>query len=356
VMNLVCTVGTFGRVPTVFIDGEPRLLLGYKCGAQDPKTYRDFVCAGYNTAHCNVRVDDMWLGPEQLNFEALHRSLDTILETDPEALIIVEMHANAPEWWVREHPEEQQVDSSGQRYGQSMASQLWQRETLKVIEACVRESEEYYGDHVFLYFVGAGHTWEWFYRTPLRYVSDCSEPMVQAFVAWLRRKYGTDRKLRKAWARDISFEEVTIPEWPDIVAGDLGAIRNPQVRRHVCDFFHFYNELLADLVITFGTVVKKACSGKKLFGVYYGHLLDWLDNPLAAQHSGHFCLEKVLRSEMVEVLAGPNSYMNRAVGHEASFISAIDSIRLHGKLWLSETDTRTQLADPIQDFVAVLIR
>jgi len=348
--NLVCTLDTFGGVPTVFINGKPRLLIGYKVGSQDLKTYKAFARSGYNTAHCNIKIDDVWLGPNQMDFEALHCSIDTILEADPRSFIMIELHANAPEWWISKHPEEQQVDRSGQRYGQSMASQLWQEEILKIISECVRESEKYYGDHVIAYFVGAGHTWEWFYRTPLRYVLDCSESMRQAFAAWLRKKYGTDQNLAKAWGGNVSIDEVVIPEWSDIVIGDLGSIRDPQRKIRVCDFFHFYNELLAELVIRFGTVVKNACGGKKLFGVFYGHLLDWLDNPLTAQHSGHFCLEKVLKSKVVDIIAGPNSYMNRAMGYEASFTSTISSIQLHGKLWLAETDTRTYLADPVQDF------
>jgi hypothetical protein len=57
----------------------------------------------------------------------------------------------------------------------------------------------------------------------------------------------------------------------------------------------------------------------------------------------------LLESDLVDVLAGPNSYMNRDLGHESSFVCPVDSVRLHGKLWLAETDTRTSLASPVQD-------
>jgi hypothetical protein len=349
-MSLICTIHSHGGVPTVFINGEPKILLAYKLGPRDSATQKSFARAGYSTAHCNIKIDELWPGPNQFDPGPMHRGVQTILESNPSGFVITELHANAPDWWVREHPEEQQIDSSGLKYGQSMASPVWLRETEEVIDAYVRETEKQYGDHVVLYMIGAGHTWEWFHRTPLRYVIDCSAVMQRAYTSWLGNKYGTDRNLSRAWSTDISFEKVSIPEWSDVIQGDIGSIRNPGVRRPIYDFFEFYNELLADLVIYFGKVVKKACGSNKLYGAFYGHIFDWLDNPLTAQHSGHFCLEKILASKFVDVLAGPNSYMNRDAGHEASFTAPIESLQLHDKLWLAETDTRTHLADPIQDF------
>jgi hypothetical protein len=173
--------------------------------------------------------------------------------------------------------------------------------------------------------------------------------MQRAFVSWLQSTYSSERNLALAWSMDVSFDTVTLPVWREVVAGDLGCLRDPVRRRPIYDFYRFYNELMADRIIRFGQVVKEACAGAKLYGAFYGHLLDWLDNPLTAQHSGHFALQRILDSGVVDVLAGPNSYMNRAVGHEASFTSPVASIHLHGKLWLAETDTRTHLADPIQD-------
>jgi beta-galactosidase len=348
-MSLVCSIEQCGGVPTVFVNGEPILLIGYKDGAQSTRTYQDFSQSGYKTAYCNIKIDEILVGPDSFDLSALHRSLDKILETNSNCYIILELHVNAPDWWVSAHPGEQQVDSSGQRYGQSMASPIWFKEACQFVRLVIRESEKYYGDHVVLYLVGAGHTWEWFYRTPLRYVTDCSLPMIEAFRKWLREKYDSDENLIKGWGIKTSIDGTTIPEWAEIITGDLGSIRDPQKRRYICDFFEFYNELLADLIIGFGKVVNEECRGKKLFGAFYGHILDWLDNPLTGQHSGHFCLKKVLESDLVNVLAGPNSYMDRSLGHEASFTSIVDSIKLHGKLWLAETDTRTSLADPIQD-------
>jgi len=349
-MTLICTIDKYNGVPTIFINGEPKILLAYKLSKQDLKTHENFTLAGYDTVHCNIKIDDIWLGPESLDFQALHYSLNTILEANPNCFILTELHANAPDWWIINHPEELHRDRSGQVYSQSMASRIWREETQRIVEAYVHETEEYYGNHVILYLIGAGHTWEWFHRTPLRYVTDCSPAMRQAFIDWLRKKYHTDDYLREAWGINTSFDDVDIPEWSDVITGDLGSIRDPHLRRYVCDFFFFYNELMADLVIDFGKVVKNSCNDNKLFGAFYGHLLDWLDNPLTAQHSGHFCLKKVMDSKVVDVVAGPNSYMNREAGHEASFTTTVASVQMHNKLWLAETDTRTHLADPIQGF------
>ncbi len=348
-MTLISRIGEFGGVPTVFINGEPVFLLGYKDGSQSQTTYENFRDAGYQTAYCNVKIEEIWISQGVIDLDVLHASLDRIIESNHDAYIILELHANAPDWWLNIHPDEEQVDRSGQKYGQSLASELWFTETCQVIRNIVRECEKVYGDHVILYLVGAGHTWEWFYRTPLRYVVDCSAPMITAYRRWLRSKYENDSHIKAARVGENSINHATIPAWEEIITGDLGSIRDPSRQRTVIDFFEFYNTLAADLIIKLAQIIKEECGGRKLFGAFYGHLLDWIDNPLTGQHSGHFGLRHVLASDLVDVLAGPNSYMNRSMGHMTSFPSITDSIKLHGKLWLAETDTRTSLADPIQD-------
>jgi hypothetical protein len=348
-MSLVCRIQECGGVPTVFVNGKPILILGYKDGAQSKTTYENFRKSGYKTAYCNLKIEEIWPGQNVIDPGELHVSLNRIIETNPTAYIILELHMNAPEWWVNLHPNEQQVDQSGQKYGQSLASTLWLEETGQIVRTIVSESEKFYGDRVVLYLVGAGHTWEWFHRTPLRYVVDRSQPMLRAYRRWLQEKYSNEQQLEESWGIKASINKVEIPQWEEMMTGDLGSIRNPLKRQKVIDFFEFYNLLAVELILKFGKIIKEECGGKKLFGAFYGHLLDWLDNPLTGQHSGHFGLRKILEADLIDVLAGPNSYMDRSMGHQAEFTSITESIKLHSKVWLAETDTRTSLADPIQD-------
>ena len=53
----------------------------------------------------------------------------------------------------------------------------------------------------------------------------------------------------------------------------------------------------------------------------------------------------MLASPDVDIVAGPNSYASRGAGGTGAFGAPVDSVALHGKLWLTEDDTKTFLAE-----------
>ena len=68
--------------------------------------------------------------------------------------------------------------------------------------------------------------------------------------------------------------------------------------------------------------------------------------PAGMQSSGHLALGGLLKSPDVDVLCSPVSYFDRAAGGGGFFMAPVDSVHLHGKLWLVEDDTRTHLSSP----------
>jgi len=351
-MSVHCEIREYQGVPTVHVDGRPLLLVANKNGPQEARYYTSFHQAGYFAYVSNNKISEVWLGPDTYDFSALDANVQRILKVNSKALILLEFHANAPSWWEQAYPDELQMDLTGARiYGQSMASRVWRSQCGEAARRCVAHVESRYGENVIGYFVGAGHTWEWFYRTPLRYVVDYSDPMVRAFREWLRVKYGgcVDR-LRAAWGMDeVTFENAPLPTKIEEVETDCRSFRDPSRRQKVLDFYEFYPCVMTEAIEHFARLVKRETNSQKLFGVFYGHLLDWISNPLTAQHSGHLGLGRLIRSPDIDIFAGPNSYMDRDIGSAAHLTSATDSFKLHGKLWVSETDTRTHLADLVQD-------
>ena len=99
------------------------------------------------------------------------------------------------------------------------ASEKWQhdaREALK--EFCDKVDMLWFKDRVIGYFLAAGGTSEWYPvnsicdRAKGKY-GDFSPAFRKAYGKFLRSRYGTEEKLRKAWKKeDASFENPIIPE------------------------------------------------------------------------------------------------------------------------------------------------
>ncbi|MFN7162482.1 MAG: hypothetical protein ACK4NB_05425, partial [Fimbriimonadales bacterium] len=69
-------------------------------------------------------------------------------------------------------------------------------------------------------------------------------------------------------------------------------------------------------------------------------------------YAGHFALSQILRSEHLDILSAPLSYANRLPGELGALPTPVDSVNLHGKLFIAEEDYRTpfgratRLTDP----------
>ena len=164
-------------------------------------------------------------------------------------------------------------------------------------------------------------------------VHDYTEPAKRAWRKWLRRRYGADSPHANA--------EMPTPEQRH--TGNWGALRDPEAERTTIDYYLFLADLTADAITHFARVVKQATNGRSLCGTYYGYLTQ---HGPRQQDSSHLALAKVLRCDDVDFLASPPLYTDRAIGQTSGFMSTTESVRLHGKPWLSEADYRTHLSEP----------
>ena len=78
-------------------------------------------------------------------------------------------------------------------------------------------------------------------------------------------------------------------------------------------------------------------------GTYYAYLTA---HGINQQDSGHLAARRVFDSPDIDFLMSPPNYWYRKPGEAGTFMSATDSFRLRGKLWLDESDHRTHLTDP----------
>ncbi|HEY5139751.1 MAG TPA: hypothetical protein VIJ25_10615, partial [Methylococcales bacterium] len=79
-----------------------------------------------------------------------------------------------------------------------------------------------------------------------------------------------------------------------------------------------------------------ACGRRKLSLLFYGYVYE-----LRGNGGAHYAMEHVLRSPDVHVLVSPLSYQDRQIGGHGGFMTAVDSVSAHNKLWIVENDYRT---------------
>ena len=287
-----------------------------------------------------------WPKPgQEPDFSQADSSLQSILEIDPDALLLPRFGMAPPGWWLDEHPDDKMLFDDGKTHGWSMGSEAWREEMQEHLRALVRHCEAKYGDHMLGYHPCGQHTGEWFYyRSWEARLSDFSPAMSKGFAKWAQAKYKTVEALRQAWRDDaITFEQIAVPTKEEQLHTDLGFFRNPQTERKVIDYFEYKQVAMEEPLELMARVIKDETGGKKLVCLFYGYIFDMHGIPFGPQNSGHLAMAKLVKCPDVDILCSPISYLDRQLGGAGCFMCAVDTVRAGGKLWLNEDDTRTYL-------------
>jgi hypothetical protein len=370
------TVGMHNGTPTVFIDERP-VFLSYLWMAgpthdeyPNADTTRAYAQAGIDLHAFDVGTqakEPEWCGPNpnstgHWDFSTLGTRFGRILDANPDALFHLRIHMRMPPWWQRLYPDECEIpspDRPGGSAAQSFASILWRQQANDFLRAYV-DALRSQGllDRVIAYQVGAGNTSEWV-KGDLsmdQVCPDFSTPMQRHFRQWLGERYSHDASaLRAAWADDsVDFATADVPSADEQLHTRDFTFRDPRQEMRVIDFYRCLAELCGDLVVDFCRTVKEATNGQALAGAFFGYLLElaWNKSFFAAgteseyscyQRSGHLGLRQLLRSEHVDFIVSPYSYGFRGIGGEGVAMPPQDSLRVHGKVFIFEEDTRTHL-------------
>lgn len=267
-------------------------------------------------------------------------------ETDPEAHFLWRIAFAPVGRWQAEYPEAIIRFADGSVGGPSVCADRWwqlAKEQLIALVKLVEQEDE--GGATLGYHLDYG---EWFLPESAGY--DTSEAALGAFREWLRRQYkGDSVVLRACWFNgEVSFSTATIPPFqPSLPHGRVKHFYHPRREGRWIDYHRFLSDITARRILELARAVKEVSQGRALVGVPYGYVLEW-KHP----HAGHFALSQLLRSEHLDFLSAPLSYTSRMPGELGALPTPIDSLNLHGKLFLSEEDYRTpfgrasRLTDP----------
>ncbi|HQK95714.1 MAG TPA: beta-galactosidase, partial [Armatimonadota bacterium] len=230
----------------------------------------------------------------------------------------------------------------------SWASQAWRDDAGYALRRYIRHVRSSpYADRVLGYHVASGTTEEWMYwgANEGRFC-DYSPVARQAFRRWLRDRYGSDAALQAAWGRaDVTLDTADVPTFARRSATEHFAFRDPTAARDVIDLHLFLANITTEAIRALARVVKDETDGQALMGTFYGYVLQ-LVGEQRQQNAGHLDLMGVLDCPDIDFVTSPTSYAFRTLGDGYShFMSLLDSVKLHGKLWFDENDIRTWLVD-----------
>jgi len=293
-------------------------------------------------------------GTDELNFGHAEQLLERFIVVDPQAKFLVRLVLGPTSLWKGFREKSEANAGEYFRYADgttsgfvSFASDAFLEPTSRQLREIVRHFEGKYPERMLVYHVAPALS-EFFDIGYREKGADYSPANTIAFREYLKERYRDVGRLRKAWGDEaITFESARVPmpaegRFPMRLVLDrrIRAFYEPIEERAWVDYSQFYSELMSDHLIRWCKIVKEETGGNKMTAAFYGYLFT-----LPGSFCGHLDLEKVLKSEHVDVLCSPVSYHDRGSGGAGSFMSPVDSVVLNRKLWINEDDTRTHVID-----------
>ncbi|BDC51696.1 hypothetical protein F183_A40110 [Bryobacterales bacterium F-183] len=332
---LSAAVRVASNKPTLHIDGKPVYACLYALtdcpGGRWPqdenaaRSIRQFVDAGFRMFQVDLFLQEVWRSPDaKIDLEPARRLIRGITELCPNAAVFLRWHVNPPPWWMEQNPGELCRWANDPNYEKiehtqhtriihddlkrvprvSLASEKWlQMAVAKTREFLAGLSKTREGNSLAGVQVACGVYGEWHYWAFPQNEPDVSEPM--------RRRFGKP------------------------VPGV--AERQEAGNEAVAEYYRLQHRLVADCITTLCETVKKAWPRPIVTGTFYGYFFSMFNRQASG---GHLELHRVLESPYVDYLSAPQAYgtLFRDLGGSGATRALVETIRLHGKLFLDEMD------------------
>ncbi len=341
--------------PALFVNGQPHVGLMFwivdvmkPAGVACVAGFRDagihMVSVPFSLGQC-IKADGTY------DFGVFDAQTESLLKTDPYVLAMPRVDLTPTDAWLDANPEERMVhfDLAGKRSWNrgggvvSFSSLKWRALMAPALRAFVRHAEGRFGDRVMGYHIGGGDCGEWSYMWA-DCLSDYSLPQRDAFRRWLRQRYGDDAKLKAAWQDDKATIDAAELPMDRVRPAGAWSIMDPVKNRRVADCLEFHSDVVADAIIDFNGYTREALREirrTKIIATFYGYHF-WFSRFACGYHnSGHHALLKVLERAEVDVMCAPGNYHDRHPGGMFTSQLIAGSVRLHGKLFYNEDDTRS---------------
>lgn len=328
--------------PEIIIAGEPVVPLFF-FGNIDSAASERRVCEQIRQAasagvHLHALLLELLVSVPMVSYsvnEAL-RLLHLVRQHDPQGYVMFRVVFTPPPDWQKLYPEAMTTYADGSTGEPSFASERYWQEAEAALTLLVRQLEVTEESRYILgYHLDCR---EWFYEYQRGY--DYSPAAQEAFRQWLRGRYKNDVvRLRAAWHDgSVTFTSASIPTYRGDTTPATVLYETRKGQRYV-DYLCFASEIIARRIVTLSRTVKKNCEDRRLVAVSYGYVLDF-----PVPHSGHLALSEVLSAQSIDLICAPVSYRDRCSTQPGSVPVPVASVRLHGKLFVLEDDTKPHTA------------
>ncbi len=290
--------------------------------------------ATYNGQLDGADGNPIWTGPDTIDYEAFDREIYRTLDLQQDAMLMVNMAMNAPQWWLQEHPEECLAEEDGNPirfsdsegpYRVSFASEKYRQEAAEVVKKLTQHMKEAsYRNRVCAVKLIGGHTYEW---------KQYNQDDEGATNKWLAIDYSKAMK--------DSFKKATGYEVPSVARRSQSiytTLLDPATQADVIAYNEYISQVVTDSFLTYAKAVKEIMP-TWLVGGYNGYL--WFENSTLGIGGCHTTVEQVLDSPYIDFIASPVNYSERIAGYQTGYMAMSESIAAHGKLYLLEQDNRT---------------
>jgi hypothetical protein len=359
--SLTARLARHNGAPTVFVHGKP-VHFGAVAYRNLPGQETRYCENPHSFTHSRIPTA-MALGicevGDQAGIELLVDWFDQYFRLHPDSLAGCHIGLDASRRWVADHPEEmtgydRSVDFTLARVAEpSWASEVWRADSSTFVEQIVRTLHERFCGRIILYQVGSGACHEnvpvlnpmtGYYRGGW-YCSDFSQPMVRYFRRWLRSRYGGDvSALRKAWSdQQVQFESACVPNRLERLQTEWFSFRSP-LKSQTADYYHAASDAVDDCILLWAKAVKRASNGEALTASPAGSILDAGVNSNFIHQLLKNSLKRALQSTELDMLQSPASYLLRDLDiGDTSAMIPLGSVKLAGKMWLRDLDSRTSV-------------
>jgi hypothetical protein len=328
--------------PEIIIDGKPAVPLFFfgntESAAAERKVCEQIELAAAAGVHLHIVLLELPVSVALVSYsvnEAL-RLFHLVRQHDPQGYVMFRVVFSPPPDWQKLYPEAMTTYADGSTGEPSFASERYWQEAEAALTLLVRQLELAAESRYILGYQLDCR--EWFYEYRRGY--DDSPAAQEAFRQWLRTRYKNDVvALRAAWHDgSVTFSTASVPTYRSETTTPTVLYEYRKGQRYV-DYLRFASEVIARRIVALSRVVKKSCENRRLVAVPYGYLLEF-----AAPHSGHLSLSEVLSAQSIDIITAPISYRDRHVTQPGSVPVPVASVRLRGKVFLLEDDTKPHYA------------
>ena len=315
--------------PFYLINGKEQIPVSYRSFWPEGKKVKEFAENGFHLFHASptgilnsIKVPysncgEVWVGENQYDWDKLRAHMDMFIGADKDAKVALLVQLDTRDWYVEENPG---TSDSFHQLSIMCKDETWRKNASNFLKALLDFMEKEYPERVYAIHLMAGHTTEWYTNYPLPDMYT-SEIYKKGFDDWF------------ADGRDIPTDE-------ELMRAEQGVFRHPVKDKKAIEFWEFHSEAIAETICYFAAQAKKFTHRKLPVGVFYGYTMCFFH----AHLRGHGALATVLNCDDVDIVFSPSAYRPfRGMESSSALNMAVDSLRLHGKMYIHEIDNTTYM-------------